>query len=147
MESFYVDKLANSGVIREINGKQYRVAQVTLEDLGLLQAVIRKTVESPMDTATRYSKSLPPDVSKELFREAIKSNQHWPPPVPSAEGINVLLNCLDGQRALLKASLGKHHELTDEDVDQLARSMTYPEFMKIAAIAISGDDQDNDPKE
>ena len=44
MESFYVDKLANSGVIREINGKQYRVAQVTLEDLGLLQAVIRKTV-------------------------------------------------------------------------------------------------------
>ena len=64
-----------------------------------------------MDTATRYSKNLPPDVSKELFREAIKSNQHWPPPVPSAEGINVLLNCLDGQRALLKASLGKHHEL------------------------------------
>jgi hypothetical protein len=70
----------------------------------------------------------------------------WPSPITSQEGLNVILSNEEGQKALIKASLGKKTTLSEADIEALMDVVTYPLFMRIAAIAISGEDPETDPK-
>lgn len=146
MESFTIDKLANSGTPMRINGKDWLVTQLTLRDQGQLQAVIRKLQPKPMDQALAAIKGLPADVSSQILRDARKDMMFWPSPITSQEGLTILFNHEEGQRAVIKAALGRAQECTDADVEVLTGEMTYVEFMRLAAIAISGEDPEDDPK-
>jgi hypothetical protein len=90
---------------------------------------------------------LPPETITELVRDARKAAQFWPSPITSQEGLNILLGNEEGQKELIKSSLGKKQSLTDTDIDALMDVMTYPMFMRLAAIAISGDDPETAPKD
>jgi len=145
-ESFHIDKLANSGVPMQIAGKQWFVSQITLRDHGRLQAVIKSVQPHPVAETVAAVKGLSPDIAKDLCRDARKDLIHWPATVTSPEGLGILLGCEDGQKELLKAALGKQQSLTDDILAGLLDTLTYPQFMRIATIVISGEDPDNDPK-
>jgi hypothetical protein len=149
MESFHIDKLANSGVPLDIDGNTYYASQITLRDQGRLQSVIRKIQPPPPKESDvkRDLAGLPPETITELVRDARKAAQFWPSPITSQEGLNILLGNEEGQKELIKSSLGKKQSLTDSDIDALMDVMTYPMFMRLAAIAISGDDPDTAPKD
>lgn len=145
-ESFHIDKLANTGVPLEFMGKTWRVSQITLRDHGRLQSVIRSVQPHPVTETLAAVKGLPQDITKDLIRDSRKDLLHWPAPVTSPEGLTILLGCEEGQKELLKASLGKSQALSDGDLSSLLDTLTYPQFMRIASIAISGEDPENDPK-
>lgn len=146
METFHIDKLANSGVPMEICGKTLFVTQVTLRDQGRLQSVIRSLQPNPMNEAKDAVKGLAPDLAKEIIRDARKDLLHYPAAITSPEGLNILLTSEEGQKELIKAALGKRQNLSDSDVDGLIDALTYPQFMRLASIAISGEDPEADPK-
>lgn len=146
MDSFPIDRLANSGVPVDIGGKTWYVAQLTLRDQGKLQAVIRKIQPTPLSVATSAAKGLGPDIAGQLLKDARKDMLFWPSPITSQEGLAILFNNEEGQKELIKAAFGKRQPITDEDIDALLDSMTYVQFMRIAAIAISGEDPETDPK-
>lgn len=149
MESFHIDKLANSGVPLEIGDKTYYASQITLRDQGRLQSVIRKIQPPPPKESDvkRDLAGLPPETITELVRDARKAAQFWPSPITSQEGLNILLGNEEGQKELIRSSLGKKQSLTDADIENLMDVMTYPMFMRLAAIAISGDDPETAPKD
>lgn len=149
MDSFHIDKLANTGVPLPIGEKVYYAAQITLRDQGRLQSVIRKIQPPPPkeEDIKRNLTGLPPETITELVRDARKAAQFWPAPITSQEGLNILLGHEDGQKELIRASLGKRQQITEDDVERLMDEMTYPMFMRLAAIAISGDDPETSPKE
>ena len=66
--------------------------------------------------------------------------------ITSPEGLNILLTSESGQKELIKAALGKQQQLSDTDVETLIDTLTYPQFMRLASIAISGEDPEADPK-
>jgi len=146
MESFHIDKLANSGVPMVIAGKTWYVSQITLRDHGRLQSVIRSVQPHPVTETVAAVKNLAPDIAKELCKDARKDLLHWPAPVTSPEGLGILLGSEEGQKELLKASLGKQQKVTDEEIAGLIDTLSYMQFMRLASIAISGEDPDNDPK-
>ena len=146
MESFYIDKLANSGVPVSISGKTWYVSQITLRDQGKLQAVIRKIQPSPLAEAMASIKSLPESIAKDVIRDARKEMAFYPHPLTSPEGLNLILSNEEGQKAILSACLGRNNTITQEEIESMADSMTYPMFMRIASIAISGEDPETDPK-
>lgn len=147
-EVFHIDKLANSGVPIEIDGKQYYACQITLRDQGHLQSVIRKLQPPPPreEDVKKNMAGMPPEVITELVKDARKAAMFWPSPITSQEGLNVILSNEEGQKALIKASLGKKTTLSESDIEGLMDVLTYPLFMRIAAIAISGEDPETDPK-
>jgi hypothetical protein len=146
MESFTIDKLANSGTPMQINGKDWLVTQLTLRDQGSLQAVIRKVQPKPMEHALTVIKGLPAEVVSQILRDARKDMMFWPSPITSQEGLAILFNHEEGQKAVIKAALGRAQVCTDDDVEEIAGQMTYVDFMRLAAIAISGEDPEDDPK-
>ena len=79
METFHIDKLANSGIPMDISGKTYFVAQVTLRDQGRLQSVIRSLQPNPMVEAKEAVKGLNPELAKEIIRDARKDLLHYQP--------------------------------------------------------------------
>ena len=145
---FHIDKMANSGVPIEIDGKPYHACQITLRDQGYLQSVIRKLQPPPPreEDVKKNMAGMPPEVITELVKDARKSAMFWPSPITSQEGLNVILSNEEGQKALIKASLGKKTTLSEADIEALMDVVTYPLFMRIAAIAISGEDPETDPK-
>lgn len=145
---FHIDKLTNSGVPLEIGGATYYACQITLRDQGRLQSVIRKIQPPPPkeEDVKKNLAGLPPETITDLVKDARKAAHFWPSPITSQEGLNIILNNEEGQRELIKASLGKRTQLTDTDVDGIMDQMTYPMFMRLAAIAISGEDPELDPK-
>jgi len=145
---FHIDKMANSGVPIEIDGKPYHACQITLRDQGHLQSVIRKLQPPPPreEDVKKNMAGMPPEVITELVKDARKSAMFWPSPITSQEGLNVILSNEEGQKALIKASLGKKTQLSESDIEALMDVVTYPLFMRIAAIAISGEDPETDPK-
>lgn len=150
MDSFHIDKLANSGVPLQIGDKVWYAAQISLRDQGRLQAVIRKIQPPPPkedELKRTWGAGLPSETITALVRDARKEAQFWPAPITSQEGLNILLGHEDGQKALIMASLGKRQQITDQDVESLMDEMTYPMFMRLAAIAISGDDPETAPKD
>jgi hypothetical protein len=66
--------------------------------------------------------------------------------VASPEGLQLLVNSDEGQKALLKAAIGRNEGVSDSTIEDLYGELSYAEFMRIAAIAVSGEDPDNDPK-
>lgn len=145
-ESFHIDKLANAGIPVDLLGKTWYVSQITLRDHGKLQAVIRSVQPHPVAETIAAVKGLSQEISRELIRDSRKDLLHWPAPVTSPEGLTILLGCEEGQKELLKASLGKQQKVTDDDIMSMIDTLSYPQFMRIASIAISGDDPENDPK-
>lgn len=145
-DSFSIDKLANSGTPVEINGKTWFVSQLTLRDQGRLQAVLKQVQPSPLSQVAPLARTLAPDAYAVVLRDARKDMLFWPSPITSAEGLNLLISSEEGQKALLQAALGKEQELPDTTLSSLIDSLTYPMFIRIASIAISGEDPDNDPK-
>lgn len=145
-ESFPIDKLSNAGVPMDISGKTWYVSQITLRDHGRLQAVIRSVQPHPVTETVAAVKGLSADIAKDLCRDARKDLLHWPAPVTSPEGLGILLGSEEGQKELLRASLGKQQKVTDDDISGLLDTLSYTQFMRLASIAISGEDPDNDPK-
>jgi hypothetical protein len=145
-EVFHIDRLANSGVEVQIAGKPFRVSQFTLRDQGVLQSLIRKLQPSPMAQTQKILRGLAPETVADLLKDARKAELFWPQPVASTEGLQILVNTEEGQRAILKAALSKAQTITDEDIDTLMDTLTIPEFMRIAGIAVSGEDPEADPK-
>lgn len=145
---FHIDKMANSGIPIEIEGKTYHACQITLRDQGHLQAVIRKLQPPPPkeEDVKKTMAGMPSEVITELVKDARKAAMFWPSPITSQEGLNVILSNEEGQKALIKASIGKKMQLSESDIEALMDVITYPLFMRIAAIAISGEDPETDPK-
>lgn len=147
MESFSIDKLANAGIPVDISGKTYFVSQITLRDQGRLQSVLRTIQPLPMDQVAAIAKALPADVAAQVIKDARKEQSlYYPVPLTSPEGLSLLLGNENGQKALLKAALGKQQQISDAEIDELIDKMTYTQFMRVAGIAISGEDPDTDPK-
>lgn len=136
MAVFHIDKLANIGVQVQIAGKPRTVRQLTLGDQGVLQDIIRRVEPNPFAVATEMAKGLPDSLAKEIIFDGKKSAKAWPSSVNSPEGIEILVGSAEGQRAILKTSM----RLSDEEVEEVMGLITYVEFMRLAAIAISGDD-------
>lgn len=147
-EVFHIDKMANTGIPLEIDGKTFYACQITLRDQGRLQSVIRKIQPPPPkeEDVKKNLAGLPPETITELVKDARKAAAFWPSPITSQEGLNIILGNEEGQKELIKASLGKKTQLSDSDIDSLMDSMTFPMFMRLAAIAISGEDPETDPK-
>ena len=146
MESFTIDRLANSGVPFRINGKEWFVTQLTLRDQGKLQAVIKSLQPNPLDAAIKATRGLTPDLASQILRDARKEALFWPSAITSEEGLSILFNDERGQKAILKAALGRAQECSDEDIESMIDVMSFADFMRLAAIAISGKDPENDPK-
>lgn len=144
--SFSIDKLANSGTPVEIDGKVWLVSQLTLRDQGKLQTVLKTIQPSPMSQVTSMSRSLSPESYAMVVRDARKDMLFWPSPITTPEGLNLVLTNEEGQKALLNLSLGKLQEVSEVILSDLVEKITYPQFIRIASIAISGEDPDNDPK-
>lgn len=147
MESFAIDKLANSGIPVDIGGKTYFVTQITLRDQGKLQSVLRKIQPLPLEQVKSIAPSLPADVAAQVIKDARKEQSlFYPVPLTSTEGLSLLLGNEEGQKALLQAGLGKQQKLSEDDINNMLDVITYPQFMRVAGIAISGEDPDADPK-
>lgn len=148
MEVFHIDKMSNSGIPLDIDGTTYYACQITLRDQGRLQSVIRKIQPPPPkeEDVKKNLAGLPPETITELVKDARRAANFWPSPITSQEGLNVILGNEEGQKELIKASLGKKVHLTDADIESLMDKMTFPMFMRLAAIAISGEDPETDPK-
>lgn len=146
MESFSIDKLANAGTPFTIAGKVWLATQLTLRDQGKLQAIIKKLQPKPMDVALQASRGLPAEAVAAIVKDARKDQLFWPSAITSQDGLAVLFNNEEGQKELLKASLGRAQQCTDADIEEIMDQMTFVDFMRLAAIAISGEDPDNDPK-
>lgn len=145
-ETFYIDKLANVGTEVQVAGKSLKVQQITFRNQGELQSVIRKIQPRPLDTYKQLKSSLDPRYAAEIVLGLVKQEAFWPAPVASPEGIQILLGSETGQIALLKAALSKANSLSDDDISELADSMSLSEFQTIAAIAISGEEPSSSPK-
>ena len=140
--------MSNAGIPIEIGGKQYFACQITLRDQGHLQTVIRKLQPPPPreEDVKKDMAGMPPEVITDLVKDCRKAKMFWPSPITSQEGLNIILSNEEGQKALIKASLGKKTPLSESDIEELIDVLTYPLFMRIAAIAISGEDPETDPK-
>lgn len=146
MESFPIDKLVNAGVPLTIAGKEYLVTQFTLRDQGRLQAVIRKLEPNPLDVATKAMRGLASDVAAQVIKDARKDAMFWPSPITSDTGLAILFNHEEGQKEVLKAALSRAQECTDADIEAIMDRLTYMDFMKLAAVALSGEIPEQDPK-
>jgi len=144
--SFSIDKLANSGTPIEIDGKVWLISQLTLRDQGKLQTILKTIQPSPMSQVVSMSRTLSPDSYAMVLRDARKDMLFWPSPITTAEGLNLILTNEEGQKALLSLSLGKLQEMSEATIADLVDKITYTQFIRIASIAISGEDPDNDPK-
>lgn len=146
MATFHIDRLANAGVAITINGKPYTARQLTMRTQGRLQAIIRNIEPDPYKEAAELTKGMPESVVKEIMKDARKAALTYPTPVTSPDGIAKVIGCEEGQKAILKASLN----LSDDEVEQVMDTINYAEFMRLAAIAISGEDPtdegEDDPK-
>jgi len=144
--SFSIDKLANSGTPIEIDGKVWLVSQLTLRDQGKLQTTLKTIQPSPMSQIAPMSRTLSPESYAMVVRDARKDMLFWPSPITTPEGLNLVLTNEEGQKALLSLSLGKLQEMSEAIIADLVEKITYPQFIRIATIAISGEDPENDPK-
>jgi hypothetical protein len=145
-EAFYIDKLANSGIEVKMAGATFRVRQLTLRDQGVLQAIIRKLQPFPSEKAKKLVIGMDKQVAGDVMKEALKADLFYPTPVASPEGLQLLVNSDEGQKALLKAAIGRNEGVSDSTIEDLYGELSYAEFMRIAAIAVSGEDPENDPK-
>lgn len=145
-EVFQIDRLANSGVNVDAAGQSIKVRQITIRDQGELQAIIRKNQPFPSTHAKKVVAGMDKAVAAEVMINAVKADLFWPQTIASSEGIQMLLSCEEGQKAILKAATAKANGFTDEDIEKLMDELTTTEFQRIATIAIIGDDPGNDPK-
>lgn len=146
-DTFTIDRMANSGTPMEIAGKTWFVTQVTLNEYGRLQAIIKMLQPKPFEVAKEAARGLPPDLAIPVLNSGRKDQEFWPAPVASSQGLQILFNSREGQRELLKVCLGRAQECKEEDIEHIMQTLGYVEFMKIAAVAISGEDPVDDPKE
>ena len=145
-ESYYIDRLSNSGIEIDAAGRRIKVAQVTMRHQGELQAIIRETQPYPSTHAKKVIAGLPPAVATEIMKQAIKEDQFWPLPVASGDGINFLLASEKGQKMLFKVACQGANKFTEEQIDEIFLDLTAIEMNRIAVIAITGEDSIGDPK-
>lgn len=136
MSVFHIDRLANAGIPIEFNGKTYTARQLTMRDQGVLQAIIRKIEPDPLQEAINSSAGLDRELAREIIKDGKKAKAAYPTPITSPDGITKVLSCEEGQEALIKLSL----KCTDEEANDILGNINYGEFMRLAAIAISGED-------
>lgn len=144
MSVFHIDRLANTGIEVEIGSKTYKVKQFSLRDQGNLQAIIRKIQPHPVTETIELIKGMPSGVAAEMLKDARKSAMFWPQPVTSQEGLQILMNNPDGQKAVLTSSMS----ITAQEAEELMADLSFQDFMRIAVIAISGEEpvEGDDPK-
>lgn len=145
-EVFQIDRLANAGVDVQTSSRTIKVRQISLRDQGALQAIIRKNQPYPSTHAKKVVQGLDRQVAAEIMINAVKQDLFWPQTISSPEGVQMVLSCEEGQKAILKASTAKANDFTDEDIESLLDELTAMEFQRIATIAIIGNDPENDPK-
>lgn len=144
MSVFHIDRLSNTGFDVEIGSKTYRIKQFSLRDQGNLQAIIRKVQPHPVTETIELVKGMPSGVAAEMLKDARKAAQLWPQAVTTQDGLQILVNSGEGQKAVLRFAMG----LSDSEAEELMGDLSFQDFMRIAAIAISGEDPtgDDDPK-
>ena len=136
MATFYIDKLANTGTSVSIAGKEYVIKQLSMRDQAVLQGVIRKIQPNPYLEAVEAVKSLPKEVADKVIESARVDRKRWPSSVTSSEGMEILVSEYEGQKALLKCGL----KINDEEADAILAELNFETFMRVASIAISGED-------
>ena len=136
MSVFHIDRLVNAGIPIEFNGKTYTARQLTMRDQGVLQAIIRKIEPDPLQEAVNLAVGLDKELAREIIKDGKKAKAAYPTPITSPDGITKVLSCEEGQEALIKLSL----KCTDEEAGEILGNINYAEFMRLAAIAISGED-------
>ena len=134
-ESFYIDRLANAGVEIPVAGRIVRVYQFTMGDHGRLQSIIRRLQPHPMAEAKEMAAGIElQEIAAEILRDGYRYEKLWPAPLDSEEGIRILMNDVDGRRAIVACGL----RISNEEADRLIDAMSIPDFVRIMSTAILG---------
>jgi hypothetical protein len=114
-----------------IDGKPYRVGELTLREWAPVQARLKANVPGPLSSlASPDFKALPSDIKRDVLAEALEQDRtSWPPRIGS-KGWFVAMDNEGGHEVLLRALLGKHRPgITTEECAAIAGSATFEEIL------------------
>lgn len=126
-----------------IGNHEYRVGPLKLKELGMLVRWIRDHGERPLVRLKRELEYAPPEEHRQLIYEAwIEERDDWPPSPLDPKGSRVLFGDTPGQRYFLSVFLGKHQEVTDQELDFLMGNLDLADLSAMVMIAYGSDDLD-----
>jgi hypothetical protein len=119
-----------------LDGKPYRVGELTLREWAPIQAWIKATVPGPLSSlASPDFKKLPPDVKRDLLAEALEQDRtSWPPRIGSKAWF-FAMDTEGGHAELLLALLGKYQPV---DRAEAARLVAGIATESITAAVLAG---------
>lgn len=138
-----ISRASGAPVEVELDGKTYKVGELRLRELGMLQSWIESRVPHPVRALAPHLEGLPSDVQIALLESARKESANWPPRIGTAEGAAVL-DTPEGEREILWVLLSRHQpSMTRDEVNILADSLPLAEFRRVADVAFG---RDHSPK-
>lgn len=140
-DSYYVDELINAGMVVEIDGREYRFAELRVKDYARLQEHIRRIQPKPSDlvaTALKNSGVSADDIAKAMIL-AYEADLYWPASFDTQLGLRLIENDPGARAALVRYSLEKYHPtLAESEVAALVDSMSFRLWGVIAVYVTSG---------
>ena len=143
---FNLDDLIAKSMHFRLQGRDWRLSELTRGDLGEIQAVVRRHAENPLVKAKEVCKELPPATAAAVWKEASRQNAYWPPPLHSEDGIQYVTGNIEIQSEVLYYGLKRDQpEVTREQCKEMAQSLPFDALISLMLFCLIGQDP-SDPK-
>lgn len=128
-----------------LGGRDVRVANLTIRELGALERWLEQHVPRPTEEAKARFTGLDKEQRDEIWRAAVAADQSWPPFPASPEAQRYLTRDAEGLKIFLSTCLKGHNPtLSDHDIDAIGDKITADELYILRRVAFG--DSEIDPK-